>query len=197
MKTRSLLALVTLFLAPAAASAQEYSFDVDAKLVVITFESRMEVEDILGTTHRISGVARLDPKGDSFWLEVPVDSLRTGIDLRDQHLRSDAWLDAAKFPLIRYEGRDIRWDGDQKVQVSGDFTLHGVTRPLKVALDVRRIPSAQASKLGLPEGDWVRVRGEFPVRLSDFGIRIPAMTAAKVNDVWTVKVSLFGRANGQ
>ncbi|MBM4373269.1 MAG: hypothetical protein FJ098_16555 [Deltaproteobacteria bacterium] len=41
---------------------------------------------------------------------------------------------------------------------------------------------------------WVRIRGEFQVRLSDFGVTIPAMAAAKVNDLWTVRVSLFGKA---
>lgn len=195
MKTRFVLVLATLL--PAVAMAQEYSFDVGRKLVVITFESRMEVEDILGTTHTVSGMARLDDEGGSFRIEVPVDSLRTGIDLRDQHLKSDAWLDAAKFPTVRFEGRDIRREGDTKARVSGMFTLHGVSRPLSVALDVRYIPSEQGTKLGLPEGDWVRVRGEFQVKLSDFGIAIPAMAAAKVSDVWTVKVSLFGRATGK
>jgi polyisoprenoid-binding protein YceI len=197
MKTLHALALATLFLLPAVATAQEYSFDVDPKLVVITFESRMEIEDILGTTHTVSGTARLDPKGGSFRIEVPVDSLRTGIDMRDQHLRSDAWLDAAQFPTIRFEGQDIRKEGDTKASVSGTFTLHGVSKPLSVTLDIRRIPSEQGTKLGLAEGDWVRIRGEFPVKLSDFGVTIPSMAAAKVSDVWTVKVSLFGRATGK
>lgn len=194
MKNLHALALAAAILLPATTSAQEYSFDVDPKLVVITFESRMEVEDILGTTHKVSGMARLDPKGGSFRIEVPVDSLRTGIDMRDQHLRSEGWLDAAKFPTVRIEGQDIRWEGDTKVRVSGTFTLHGVSKPLSVTVDVRRIPSKQGTKLGLAEGDWVRIRGEFPVKLSDFGIAIPSMAAAKVSDVWTVKVSLFGRA---
>lgn len=197
MKTLHALALAAATLLPAMASAEEYSFDVDAKLVVITFESRMEVEDILGTTHSVSGTARLDPKGGAFRLEVPVDSLRTGIDMRDQHLKSDAWLDAAKFPVLRFEGGDVRWEGDTKARVSGTFTMHGVSRPLSVTADVRRIPSAQGTKMGLAEGDWVRIRAEFPVRLSDFGVAIPSMLAAKVGDVWTVKVSLFGRSTGR
>ena len=47
---------------------------------------------------------------------------------------------------------------------------------------------------GLAEGDWLRVRGQFTVKLSDFGIKVPAMAATKVNDAWTVKVSVFGKA---
>lgn len=191
------LASILLTLLPALATAQEYSFHVDPKLVVITFESRMEIEDILGTTHTVSGTVTLDSKGGSFRIEVPVDSLRTGIDLRDTHLRSEHWLDAAKFPTIRFEGKEIHWEGDAKARVSGIFTLHGVSKPLSVTVDVRRIPSTQGTKLGLAEGDWIRVRGEFPVRLSDFGITIPAMAAAKVSEVWTVKVSLFGRSTGK
>jgi polyisoprenoid-binding protein YceI len=197
MKTLHTLALAAAILLPAMASAQEYSFAVDPKLVVVTFESRMEVEDILGTTHSVSGAARLDPAGGTFRIEVPVDSLRTGIDMRDQHLKSDAWLDAAKFPTVRFEGKDVRWEGDTKARVTGTFTMHGVSKPLSVTVDVRRIPSAQGTRMGLAEGDWVRIRGEFPVKLSDFGVAIPSMAAAKVSDVWTVKVSLFGKATGQ
>jgi hypothetical protein len=62
---------------------------------------------------------------------------------------------------------------------------------------VRKIPSAQGTKLGLAEGDWLRVRSQFTLRLSDFGIQVPAMAAAKVNDQWTVKVSVFGKATGK
>jgi len=197
MKTLHALAITAAILSPMTASAREYSFDVDAKLVVITFESRMEVEDILGTTHSVSGSARLDPQGGAFQLEVPVDSLRTGIEMRDQHLKSDAWLDASKFPVIRFEGKDARLEGETKLTVSGTFTMHGVSKPLSLTADVRRIPSEQGTKMGLAEGDWVRIRGEFVVRLSDFGIVIPAMVAAKVSDAWTVKVSLFGKATGK
>lgn len=198
MKMRTLFALALGLVAstPALAAAEQYSFDVPPKLAVIAFESRMEVEDILGTTRSVSGNVSLDPSGSgSFLVEVPVDSLRTGIDMRDEHLRSEMWLDAARHPKLRFEGTKLRKLDEKRYEATGTFTMHGVAKPLTVTLDVQKIPSDRATKAGLAPGDWVRVRGEFPVKLSAHGVKIPDMTAAKVSDTWTVKVSLFGTTN--
>jgi polyisoprenoid-binding protein YceI len=191
--TLVLAAMALAAFATSVAQAEEYSFNVPDKLVVVSFESQMEVEDILGTTRSVQGHVRLD--GDAsgqFALEVPVDSLRTGIDMRDEHLRSEMWLDAKQFPKIRFEGNKLRKLDDKRYEVTGDFTMHGVSRPLTITVDVQRIPAERGAKAGLPAGDWIRVRGEFPVKLSDHGVKIPEMTASKVSDTWTVKVSLFG-----
>jgi len=60
-------------------------------------------------------------------------------------------------------------------------------------VNLKKIPAAKASAIGLGDGDAIRVRGEFTLKLSDFGIVVPGMAAAKVNDEWTVKISLFGK----
>ena len=174
-----------------AAQAETYKFEPNSKLVILSLESQMEIEDILGTTHSISGSADFE-KG-SFDLEVPVKTLSTGIDMRDDHLRREMWLDAEKFPTIGFSGDKLKDNGDGTATLSGQFELKGVKKDLKTTVKIRRIPAAQAKKLGLGEGDWLRVRGTFPLTLSDFGVTIPEMAAAKVADTWTVKVSLFGK----
>jgi polyisoprenoid-binding protein YceI len=195
MRTRYLVPIIAFLSAmvPAAADAQTFSFGVHPKFVNITFESRMEIEDIFGSTHAISGWVKLDRRGATFRLEVPVASLRTGIDTRDEHLRSETWLDAARYPKIVFEGRSIRDLGKGRYQVSGLLDLHGQKRAQTVVVSARRIPRKLAERLGLGDAEWVRVRGTFQVKLSDHGVRIPEMTAAKVNDLWTVKVSLFAK----
>jgi polyisoprenoid-binding protein YceI len=168
---------------------------VHSKFVNIAFESRMEIEDIFGTTHTIKGFLRLDKRGNAkkFRLEVPVASLRTGIKMRDDHLRSEIWLDAARHPSIVFEGSSLRHLGKGRYQVTGQFTMRGRSKQLKAVVTARRISPASASKLGLGNAEWVRVRGAFKLRLSDFGVRIPKMAAAKVNDLWSVKISLFAK----
>lgn len=192
-----LIALALLLLIPVTARAEKYSFDVPEKLVNITFESKMEIEDIVGTTHKISGWLKRDGKDKmSFRLDVPVGSLRTGIDVRDEHLRSDTWLDAKKHPAVTFEGSSVRKLGKDRYEVKGTFTLRGKGKPLKAVVQAKPIPRATAARLGLGKEDWLRVRGSFTVRLSDHGVKIPKMTAAKVNDVWTVRVSLFAKQEG-
>lgn len=193
-KSLPLLVLAAGLLVPAATRAQTYSFNVHSKLVNIAFESRMDIEDIMGTTHSVQGYVKRSPSGAiSFDLKVPVASLRTGIALRDTHLRSAMWLNAAAYPYIRFRGKRAKAISRGRYKVSGTFSMRGVSRPLTVTLRVKPIPASVATRAGLGKGNWLRVRGRFQVRLSHFGIRIPGMAAAKVNDLWTVKVSLFAR----
>ena len=193
-KVIPLLVLAGGLLLPAASHAQTYSFTVHSKLVNIAFESRMDIEDILGTTHSVRGYVKRSASGAiTFDLKVPVASLRTGIALRDKHLRSAMWLNAAAHPYIRFHGKRARALGRGRYKVSGTFSMRGVSRPLTLTLRVKQIPASVAARAGLGKGSWLRVRGRFQVQLSHFGIRIPGMAAAKVNDLWTVKVSLFAR----
>ncbi len=190
-------AALALTLLPLHASAEQYTFDTHSKYVNITFESRMPIEDIVGTTHSLKGkLSGSEERGWRFELVVPVSSLRTGVDLRDEHLRSEMWLDAARHPEITFAGKEVKRLAPNRFRVKGDLTLRGVTRPLTLEVQARKIPMEQARAAGLGSEEWLRLRGDFTVRLSDFGVKIPGMAAAKVNDAWTVRLSLFARREG-
>jgi polyisoprenoid-binding protein YceI len=194
IQSKILLVTVGALVLPQAASAQTYRFDVPEKLVNIAFESRMDLEDILGSSNQVSGeVSRSKDGRVSFHVKVPVASLRTGIALRDEHLRSSHWLDAKQFPAIELKGTSARKIGKDKWRLSGTFTLRGVARPLEVDLEVKEIPAAVAARAGLDKVNWIRVRGELQVKLSSHGLQVPSMVAAKVSDRWTVRVSLFAK----
>lgn len=175
------------------ARAETYAVDTDARHVNIAFESKMDIEDIFGTTRTASGSIELNGDNGKFAVSIPVDSLRTGIELRDTHLRSSQWLDAAKFPTITFSGSKLVKKSAERYDVTGSFSLHGKAAQLTVPVDVKRIPSATATKLGLAAGNWMRIRSTFTVKLSDHGIAIPSKIAGKVNDTWTVRVSLFAK----
>jgi polyisoprenoid-binding protein YceI len=169
---------------------------VDSKFVNISFESKMDVEDIVGTSRSVSGTARLGSNG-SFDIVVPVESLRTGIEMRDEHLRGEYWLNAAKYPEIRFHGTGIKDLGGGVYEVSGKFALHGVEKPLVVKVQVANIPAAKAAAVGMENANWIRVRASFKVKLSDFGVKVPDMAAAKVSDEWSISLSLFGKEVGK
>lgn len=173
--------------------ASEYTFDVESKFVNVTFESKMDVEDILGTTHSISGSASFDGKSGSFELSVPVKSLDTGIAMRDDHLRSEMWLDADKAPNIVFKGDRVVAKGKGKYEVSGKLSIRGIEKQATIEVSAKEIPAATAKKFGLGDVGALRIRAEFTVKLSDYGIVIPEMAAAKVSDVWTVNVSVFAK----
>jgi polyisoprenoid-binding protein YceI len=126
-------------------------------------------------------------------VEVPTRSLRTGITLRDQHLESDEWLDARRYPYIIFTGTSLERIGENRYELFGTFYMHGYGLPLSVEAVVDEIPQTVSDTVGLPEGKWVSVRCTFTIKLSDYGVKVPPVAQDRVSDMWTVHVSLFAR----
>lgn len=200
MKTRAVLGLALLVAtlptaAPAGeADAKTYHVGTQTKHTNVTFTSEADVENIYGTTNVASGTVWLDlvdRKGKAS-ITVPVKHMKTGIELRDEHLRSEQWLDEKKHPDITFvtDGFEVaetnREKGIHEAKVKGKLTIHGVTKDLETAVRITVVPSEKSKILG--EGDWVRVVTGFEVKLSDFGVKIPeGPVQGKVSDVWAVK----------
>ncbi len=190
--------VVVLALGTARAADTTYHFGTSSQRTNITFESQTGFETVLGSTNQISGTVTGDlQKGTgSIAVEVPVSTLKTGIDMRDEHLRSPMWLDAQKYPKITFTSTSARRLRGNTWEVRGTFSLHGVSRDVVVKAEVRPVPEATAKAAGLEEGDWVKLSVPFTVKLSDFGVMIPPMAAAKVNDLWTVKLVAWANTRG-
>ncbi len=183
-----------------AASASERTFALggEDKNSNITFESETDFETILGHTNTASGqvVADLEAGTASVDVRVPVATLDTGIELRNHHLQSSDWLDAKQNPDLRFVSRSARKLDDGSWEIAGDFSLHGVTKPLTIRAQVRPIPAEAAKVAGLGKGDWLRVSTPFEIKLSDYGVEVPSKVAGRVSDAWKVKLNLFVNAKG-
>src|SRR5688572_28854136 len=96
---------------PAFTAREDVTFYVGhhPKFINITFDSHADIESILGTTNQATGtiVADLAKGTGSVTLSVPVASMKTGIDMRDEHLRSPMWMYAAKFPDITFVSKKV------------------------------------------------------------------------------------------
>jgi polyisoprenoid-binding protein YceI len=170
-----------------------YYFGTHDARTTITFVSEADLETIHGLTNQVWGEIKTDKTGTqaSGSIRAGVAALKTGIALRDEHLRSDQWLDAKKFPWITLrlvsaaEGKDGKtWD------YTGEITIKGKTKRFTTKAKIVAIPDSIGKQLGA--GTWVRVRTKFAVKLSDFGVVIPQQIGAKVNDTWNIGVELYG-----
>jgi len=154
---------------------------------VITFAMRATtVNDFTGSV----AVAQAEFHGTDLssvtgTVEVQVAQMRTGIGLRDRHLRSAMRADS--FPVIRFElvGLDLGTTRGDTVGVTyrGNLTIHGVTRTVHVpGWVVVRVPGAE-------------VQAEFPVDMREYGINPPTrfFGAVRVDPVTNLTVHLvFG-----
>lgn len=191
-------ALLASLPALAADSGDVYRFGTHEKHTNVTFTSEADIENIYGMTHVASGSATLDLAGGkgSASITIPVKELRTGIDKRDEHLRSDAWLDEEKFPSITFEAASFdvsaknREKGLYEATVKGTLTIHGVAKELTTTAKIAAVPEKAAKVLG--DGKWVRVTTAFDVRLGDFGIKIPdGPVKGKVSETWAIKFDCY------
>ena len=69
-----------------------------------------------------------------FELSVDVNSINTEVEMRDNHLRSEDFFHVEKYPAMTYKSTKIRKAGKDKYKLTGDLTLHGVTKEVTMDL---------------------------------------------------------------
>ena len=170
----------------------KYLFGKKPQLATITAESETDLERVTAKTSVVAGVLGLDKeKGTGkVRLAVPVDELDTAIAARNEHLRGPDWLDSAKFKTIEFESTKATRKDDKHWTVEGDFTMHGVKKPITVDVVMREIPLELIEKAHWGETPGLGFAAKFKVKLSDFGVKVPQVAIAKVNDEWAVSIDL-------
>ena len=97
----------------------------------------MMVSKVRGTFHGVSGtiVTADDPAQSSVTADVDVSSIDTGNEQRDEHIRSADFFEVATYPTMTFRSTGVAGPGD-RATVEGELTLHGVTRPVSLDLEV-------------------------------------------------------------
>jgi polyisoprenoid-binding protein YceI len=128
--------LAAVLLAPALARAA--TWEADSAHSQIGFAIRhMMIATVRGTFPKFTATATGDPaKPSDATIVATIDaaSIDTGNEKRDAHLRTADFLDVEKYPTITFKSKTIDVTGPGKAKVTGDLTLHGVTK--EVVLDV-------------------------------------------------------------
>jgi len=128
-----------------------------------------DISLVRGRIPKLAGTVQFDPaaKTGAIDIRVDADSVDTGNRTLDQILRSDQYLDTARYGEVRFAGSGFVFDGERLVAIDGTLILHGVARPLRLA--AQRFVCKEV-KLGLA-GRHV-CGGEFTaaIRRSDFGM---------------------------
>lgn len=119
---------------PVLASAQASTWDLDPANTHASFTVRhMGVSNVRGEFEKVTGKVVLDEKDVTrSTVEASIDaaSIGTRVEKRDADLRSENFFDVAKHPTISFKSTKIEKAGGDKLKVTGDLTMHGVTKPV-------------------------------------------------------------------
>ena len=104
------------------------------------------------------------PENSKVTVEIAVETLDTGTDKRDAHLKSPDFFDAVQFPVATFTSKSVKKSGDKKLAVAGDLGLHGVKKP--VTLEIEETGASDSQKTGVRVG----FHGTMTLKRSDFGM---------------------------
>lgn len=113
------------------------SYTVDPVHSSVSFGiSHAGISDIHGRFNDFSGtfvIDKDDPNKSSFALDIKVESVDTNNEKRDEHLRAPDYFNAKQFPTLSFKSTKVKAT-DAGYEVTGDLTLHGVTKPVTMKL---------------------------------------------------------------
>src|SRR5690606_9698250 len=101
-----------------------------------------------------------DPAATRIEVDIDPASINTNHEERDAHLRTSDYLDVERYPEARFVSTSVEQTADGQYRITGDFTLHGVTRP--ITFDAHRTGEGDT-----PFGDYrVGFEGEVTLDIS-------------------------------
>ena len=178
---------------------QTFSFKDKMGRNQATFFSTTPLENITGMSTDVWGTVSFDIADVENTLKgeilISTASLRSGIDLRDEHIRSAEWLDAEQFPTISFKLKEIKGivkieDNKLKVKVLGEFTVHGVTKEVESEVTLVYLEENEMTKMKMP-GDLLGVKAKININLSDYGVQHMAL-GKKVSDEIEININIVG-----
>lgn len=169
----------------------------------VYFESDAPLEDIKGQSNDVIGYGVVSngsrPRLVAGEWHLPVKSMRTGIELRDEHLAGPDWLDAENHPhiVIRVAStKDTelakRSDGfsTYKTTLVGTLSMHGVTREIAIQDTTITYLDESPSTRKVADGDLMSLRSKLSVTLADYGVSHPVIGEKVAKEV-DIDVSLY------
>jgi polyisoprenoid-binding protein YceI len=193
MTLRVALAATLFGFAAADLSADDYTVD-NAHTSVIFSVKHLNLSYIFGRFNKVSGKYTLDaakPEASTFEVAIDVNSIDTNNAQRDAHLKNADFFNAGEFPVITFKSIKVaaRQEGETTTyDVTGDMTMHGVTKPVTFKLE--KVGEGQApGPMGYRSGFVCAAK----IKRSDFGM---SNMLNMVGDDVTVNIGVEGVRQG-
>jgi polyisoprenoid-binding protein YceI len=122
-----------------------FKFDHDHS--TIAFKVRHMLGSAKGKFTKFSGTIDVDrdhPEKSSVTATIQAPSIDTAIAKRDEHLRSPDFFNVQQYPEITFKSRRVKQTGANTGEITGDFTMHGVTRAITLSVQLLGDPESAA-----------------------------------------------------
>jgi len=187
-KGKVIAALVIAGLNVTASANETYKFDPSGSTIGFS------VHQFVGTTHgkftKFNGKIDVDREhleNSSVTVQIDVRSVDTRIKKRDDHLRGPEFFNVEKFPQMTFKSRSVKRTGPQSGDIIGDFTMHGVTKPITLHV-----------KLLTPMNETTRTRWSVmtdPITRRDFNLMFSpaAETVSGISQTVAINIEIEAR----
>jgi polyisoprenoid-binding protein YceI len=150
-------------------AAETQTWKIDPNHTAAQFAVRhMGISTVRGVFEKTTGSVNFDPADPaktSIEATIDANSLNTRVQMRDNDLRSPHFFDVAKYPTITFKSLRAEPAGADKLKITGDLTIHGITK--QVVLDV----DGPSQEIKDPMGNFRRgANATTKINRNDFGI---------------------------
>lgn len=166
LRASSVIALLLLLTASHTFAATE-TYTIDPAHSSVEFKVGHFLSKVSGRFDQFTGTIKFDkdaPEKSEVQGSIDTTSINTNQAKRDTHLRTADFFDVEKFPKMAFQSKSWKKLSDNEFEVTGDLTLHGVTKP--VALKVTSLGFGPGMK-GAQLSGW-QATGK--IMRSDFGM---------------------------
>ena len=166
MKNTPIAALLGTMLCIPAIAADSYT--IDPRHTHPTYEiDHFGWSTQRGRFDNVNGTVVMDraAKTGSVQVTIDVTSVSSGVAKLDEHLKSEDFFYAARYPTMSFKSNKMIFRGDTPVAVEGEFTLRGVTKPLRLTIDRFHCAPNPFAKKEACGADVVAT-----IKRSDFGV---------------------------
>ena len=125
-----------------------------------------------------------NPAKSSVQVTLPLASLDTHVSALDEHLKKPDFLDADKYPTVTFKSTKVQALGEHKFKVTGDLTVHGVTKTVVLDATLNKVgphPMDKAQSIGFD--------ATASIKRSDFGVNA---YVPNVSDAITIRITTEG-----
>ena len=176
MKQVLIAALGVLFFSTVAQAAS-YEFDPSYTEVRFYYDAQ-GLTTQSGEWGNVPGSAEFDGENLStikVLVTVAANSVYTGSEALDNHLKSDDFFDVSKFPTITFESTGVRRSGVSSVVMTGNLTIKDITKPVELDVTLNHIgPHPLAAFFDKYKGEWLGITASGFLLRSEFDLGLGA-----------------------